>query len=153
MENLTLNRAHLNNEAEVKTFVKLQNSIANKITYPIGYVNFGEEVTARFRNNQIYFIKLGTEIVGSIEYRVISKYYSQIDSIVVVRDKQGQGIGPEALKLLMDKKLDHVKSIGSKIHSYNTHALEIFKRAGFKVQHTDSKDTIEGFYYYLHFER
>jgi len=100
-----------------------------------------QEELAR-KDAKIYAIIKGGEIVGDVSYEIKNKNTVYISGLCVDKKFQGQGIGREAIKILLGlEELKNAKRIELVTHPENKNAIRIYESFGFKKE-----KQIENFY-------
>ncbi|NVN97657.1 GNAT family N-acetyltransferase, partial [Candidatus Nomurabacteria bacterium] len=123
MKEVSLTKAILNEE-NINTFILIQNSVANPKTFRMGYVT-EEKACLRFIDAKVFFIKEDGQTVGTLEYQLGAGDYAYIQSIAILPEFQGKGIGRQSLVFLLSNQLKRVSKIGLNTHPKNK-ALSIY---------------------------
>jgi ribosomal protein S18 acetylase RimI-like enzyme len=128
MNNVTLKLA---TEKDIPIFLKIEKSLGNLRTYS----NMTDENEARdeFRKNIVHLIQINNEIVGSVEYEIKNPEHAYLSGLVINPKFQGQGIGREALRQILEK-LKSFKRIDLVTHPDNISALKLYKSFGFVIE-------------------
>jgi ribosomal protein S18 acetylase RimI-like enzyme len=147
MGNIELIRLNYLSALDMKNYIELQHSVANKITYEMGFIN-EKEAMQRIVKNFVFFIKKDGVLVGSLEYRKINDCYTQIYSIVVIPPHQGKGIGKEALSIALANISETI--VGLTTHSENIYAEKLYRSLGFYLNSSETAPTGKG-HHYKHF--
>jgi ribosomal protein S18 acetylase RimI-like enzyme len=129
---ITLERA---TPADLETYLALERSVSNPVTYPAA-TDAAEALDEMKKNHRNYFIKKDGQIVGNVTYEMKGDNHASITGLMVVPHYQNQGIGREALKIVLDE-LKEIKRIDVATHPDNTNALALYQSLGF---HTESKE-------------
>ncbi|MFA6227050.1 MAG: GNAT family N-acetyltransferase [Candidatus Paceibacterota bacterium] len=127
MNNITLKLA---TEKDVSIFIELEKSVAHLKVYSAMISE--DEVKKEFEKNTIYLIENNNKIVGSIEYEIKNPDHAYISGFVVNPKFQGQGIGREALRLILERLKD-IRRIDLVTHPDNP-VLNLYKSFGFVVE-------------------
>jgi ribosomal protein S18 acetylase RimI-like enzyme len=90
------------------------------------------EVLQEFSENEVYLIRKGEQLVGSVEYQMKDADTAYISGLLVHPDFQGTRVAYEAVQLLAER-LQGIKRIELVTHPENRQILSISKKMGFKV--------------------
>src|SRR3989344_8281589 len=91
-----------------------------------------EEVLSK-KNEVIYLILLDGEVVGNISYERKLNETAYIDGFAIDPKFQKQGIGRQALKMVIDELAD-AKRIELVTHPENTVAIKLYLSFGFAIK-------------------
>ena len=118
---------------DIKIYADIENSVIDPKTYP--WTVTSEEAAERIGDkNFSYFIKKDGRIVGNLRYRMKAPDHAYITSIVVRPEFQGQGIGREAMEILISGELNGVRRIDLVTHPDNTKAIAMYTKLGFVAE-------------------
>jgi ribosomal protein S18 acetylase RimI-like enzyme len=127
MKNINLQRA---TAEDVGIFISLEKSVVGVKTYS-GIVE-EKEAREEIENNIVYLIKIEDDVVGNIEYNMEDEDTAYLGGLVILPDFQGQGIGREAIKQILEK-IGDVKKINLVTHPHNTPAIKLYLSFGFVI--------------------
>ncbi len=116
---------------DIDQYLAIEKSVIGPKTYS-GIKN-ENEAKEEFQNNQIFFIKKDGKIIGTIQYEMKSPDHAYISGLVIDPRFQGQGIGREASKLILNKLKD-IKRIDIITHPDNAVALKLYQSLGFIIE-------------------
>ncbi len=116
---------------DIDQYLAIEKSVIGPKTY--SGIKDENEAKEEFRNNQIYFIKKDGKIVGTIQYEMKSHDHAYLSGLVIDPHFQGQGIGCEASKLILNK-LKNMKRINVVTHPDNAAALKLYQSLGFIIE-------------------
>ena len=91
-----------------------------------------KEMIARLDSEIVYFVKNDDVTVGSISYEIKSENHADISALVIRSEFQRQGMGKQAMKLLLEELKDF-KKLTLEVHPDN-HALKLYESFGFITQ-------------------
>jgi ribosomal protein S18 acetylase RimI-like enzyme len=91
-----------------------------------------DEILDEIAKSVTYLILKDDEVVGSISYEIKSLAHADIDGFLVDPRFQGQGIGREAMRILLEE-LRAYESVSLVTHPENTRALQIYLSFGFVI--------------------
>lgn len=126
--NITLERA---TPADLEVFMALEQSVSNPKTYP-GSSN-GKDAFDELTSSQVFFIKKDGKVVGNIGYEMKAENHAEITGLMVDPRYQNQGIGREALAVILDE-LKGFKRIELVTHPENDRALSLYQSLGFHIE-------------------
>jgi len=126
-ETLELVRATLQDK---ETYILLEKAVAGTKLYSALLTD--TEVLDEIQNKIVYLIKRGAQVMGSISYEIKGPDHAYIDGLVVHPSFQGQGIGREALGILL-KELERYKRVDLVTHPDNARAIRLYESFGFKI--------------------
>jgi [ribosomal protein S18]-alanine N-acetyltransferase len=90
------------------------------------------EVLQEFSENEVYLVRKGEQLVGSVEFQMKDPDTAYISGLIVHPDFQGTRVAYEAVQLLMER-LQGVKRIELVTHPENRKILSMSEKMGFKV--------------------
>ena len=110
-----------------------------------------DDLAQRIKHNHIYLIYMQGELIGAMDYQVnpahlyTKETHSAWIGIVIGEEiGQGKGIGAQALRYLeVEIKLQGLKRIELGVFEFNTRAVRLYKKLGYK-----EIARIEGFTYW-----
>lgn len=100
-----------------------------------------EDSRKYLRNSQVWIIKLGDKIIGTISYEEKSLEHAYIDAMTILPEYRGKGFATEAMIWLMAQLKDY-KSVDLVTHPRNSASLRVYLKFGFKI--TEWKDNYFG---------
>ncbi len=116
---------------DVDQYLAIEKSVIGPKTY--SGITDENEAKEEFQNNQVFFIKKDGEIVGTIQYEIKSSDHAYLSGLAIDKRFQGQGIGREAVKLILNK-LKNIKRIHIVTHPDNLAALKLYQSLGFIME-------------------
>jgi [ribosomal protein S18]-alanine N-acetyltransferase len=125
---VTLKRATV---MDAKTLVAFERKVANPKLY--GQPLDGEAAIQEINQNSFYFIKRGSEIVGTAAVRRSEKDTVYISNVAVLPEFRRQGIARSAMLSLL-KRSNGATRIELATHPENKAALELYSSLGFVVE-------------------
>ena len=123
-----LKRATRNDAAEI---LAIETSAAKNKTYAA--MTSLAEVTKCLKNQVVFFIKKGTQTIGSINYQLRGNERAQVRSLVILPAFQGHGYGQKAVALIL-KKVKKYKRVHLTVHPHNTRAILLYLSLGFIIE-------------------
>lgn len=85
------------------------------------------------KNSFVYLILEEKKVVGSFAYTRETKDLVHIHELIVASEFRGKGYGTQAIKYLLDKVAD-VKKVALVTHPYNTGAIKLYLKLGFRIE-------------------
>ena len=116
---------------DVNQYLAIEKSVVGPKTY--SGITGEDEAKEELKNNQVYFIKKDGKIVGTIQYEMKGQGHAYLSGLVICPRFQGQGIGREASKRIL-QKLKNMKRIDLVTHPRNTRALMLYLSLGFAIE-------------------
>ncbi len=116
---------------DVDQYLTIEKSVIGPKTY--SGITVEDKAKEEFQTNQVYFIKKDSKIVGTIQYEMKSPDHAYLSGLVVDPRFQGQGIGREASKLIL-QELKDMKRVDLITHPHNTRALMLYLSLGFVIE-------------------
>lgn len=92
-----------------------------------------EEARKEIAENEIYLVYKEGRLVGSVAFQMKTTDHAYISGLVTHPDFQGQGIGREALGLVLEK-LKNIKKVDLVTHPNNERSLKLYTSFGFKQE-------------------
>lgn len=127
MNNITLERATLENQKEIAEIEKG----ANSETY---HARLGDDEIKEFIENDIIFlIKNDDDCIGLVSYEKISEDKVHIDGLVIKEEFRGKGFSKKAMTLLLEK-LAQYSRIELVTHPHNNKAICLYLSMGFFIE-------------------
>lgn len=116
-------------ESDIEDFLVLERSVSTGGTY--SGIETREEALKELEENEVYFLCREGRVVGSAAFQLKSPDHAYISGVVIPPNFQGQGIGREAVQLLLEKLKD-IKKIDLVTHPGNERARRLYSSFGFK---------------------
>ena len=116
---------------EFDTFWKIEQSAADS---PLYSSNDEDEAREEFKTCEVYFIHKDDIVVGAIWYEKKSSEHAYISGTIVLPEYQGQGIGKEAKRLLVQGPLKDMHRIDATVHPHNSANIRIYLSLGFIIE-------------------
>lgn len=118
---------------DIGVLIEIEKLVAGQKTYSAMLTM--EEWLEQFNkeNNKIFFVKRGEEVLGEVSYEIKEPGHAYIDGLVIKPNFQGQGIGREVMKIILEELKDF-KRIDLVTHPDNTAAVKLYQSMGFIVE-------------------
>lgn len=128
MNELVLRRA---GKKDIETLLFIERSLDNLNTY--SPILTDEEMKESLEKGIKYIIEKHGEVIGSYSYEIKSKDNVNIGGPAILPEFQGQGIGKEITRRILEELKDY-KRIDLEIHPDNLISLRLFKSFDFVVE-------------------
>lgn len=130
MQKITLRRATVE---DVDTYLSIEKSVGAGHAKTYSGITNEKEAREEIEKNVVYLIKRDDQTVGSVQYQLEGKDCAHITGLVVNPRFQEQGIGREALTLVLDEFKD-VERVDLVTHPHNTPAIMLYLSFGFIIE-------------------
>lgn len=125
---LTLERM---TDKDVEEFLTLERKVSvPKIYNPI---QTADEALEEIQDNELFFIKKGSVVVGTIAYQKKPDGTTYISNMSVVPEYRGQGIAREAMQMILEV-LGTTPKVWLVTHPENEKALNLYTSLGFVAE-------------------
>jgi ribosomal-protein-alanine N-acetyltransferase len=112
---------------DIKSYIELDSVAANTETYkPATY----EEAMKELNENEVFFIKIGSHIIGRIAYQLKSSERAYISDLIIDPEFRKQGVARAALEKILEQ-LSDIKHINLVTNPGNTKAIALYESVGF----------------------
>jgi len=124
---------------DIPRFIEIEKDAESKIYSATTTEKEWQEEFAK-ENATVYAIAKGKDVVGDISYEIKDKSTAYISGLCIDKNFQGQGVGKEAVKLMLGD-LKNFEKIELATHPDNTNAIKLYKSFGF-----ETKSQIENYF-------
>ena len=128
MSDITFQKATI---ADADTFIELEKKVMGVKMY--SGITDKDEARSEIKNNEVYFIKKDSKIIGSTEYQIKSPGHAYMGGLVIDPSFQGQGIARKAIEFRLDKLKD-MKRIDLVTHPHNSKIIRMYLSYGFIIE-------------------
>jgi len=117
---------------DVDDFLELERTVDGSSIYSA--MTDRREAIEEIAKNTVYFIEKDNNVVGNISYEIKDLKVSYISGLMVVPQFQGQGIGKQAMVIILGELKDlGMETIELVTHPRNIKALMIYLSLGFEL--------------------
>ncbi|MBI5457832.1 GNAT family N-acetyltransferase [Candidatus Kaiserbacteria bacterium] len=124
--NITLRKA---TTADIEAYIAIDRKVGSRRYMPMLEE---KEVLEYMAKGPVYMITRGEEVVGTVSYEIKEDESVYISGLAVDPKYQGQGIGRETLRRILEEVKD-ARKVELLTHPDNANAINLYESFGFKV--------------------
>lgn len=116
-------------DQDIAAYIEIEKSIQNERTY--SPLLDEAEVREAFEHEEVFFIRIGNEIVGNVSFKRESPEHVYISGLVIRPEYQGNGLGRKTMEKMLEI-LKEVPLIALVTHPENERAIALYESLGFE---------------------